>query len=110
MCPTFDHLASALQCGFFVIEGLMWRDNFRVDSDGWLPSRGAGGAGGHALLGYGLAERGGVWGARTRNSWSAQWGANGNCVIPEPLFGSQIGGFWAIRAMVDEGGQVPVAK
>lgn len=110
LCPTFDHLASALQCGFFVIEGLMWRDNFRIDGDGWLPLRGAGGEGGHALLGYGLAERGGVWGARTRNSWSAQWGANGNCVIPESLFGSQIGGFWAIRAMVDEGGQVPVKQ
>lgn len=110
LCPTFDHLASALQCGFFVIEGLMWRDNFKVDGDGWLPTRGAGGAGGHAVLGFGLAERGGVWGARTRNSWSEQWGARGNCVIPETLFGTQIGGMWALRAMVDEGGQVPVAK
>lgn len=110
LCPTFDHVASALQCGFFVIEGLMWHDNFRVDGDGWLPRRGSGRAGGHAVLGFGLAERGGVWGARTRNSWSEQWGVRGNCVIPETLFGSQIGGMWALRAMVDEGGQVPVKQ
>jgi len=110
LCPTFDHVASALQRGFLVIEGIMWYSNFRPDGDGWLPARGSGRPGGHALCGYGLAERGGAWGARTRNSWSAQWGANGNCVIPETLFGSQIGGMWAVRVVVDEGGQVPVAK
>ena len=99
LCPSFDHMCSALQSGFVVVEGLMWRDNFKPDSDGWLPSRGAGGAGGHALCGYGVSQRNGTWGIKTRNSWGVTWGNGGNCVIPEPLFGDQITGYWAIRSV-----------
>jgi hypothetical protein len=99
LCPTFDHLASALQQGFLVVHGLMWRDNFKPDSDGWLPTQGRGGAGGHALCGYGLAARNGSWGIKTRNSWGVTWGMGGNCVIPESLFGNQITGYWAIRSV-----------
>jgi hypothetical protein len=99
-CPSFDHIASALQQGFFIVEGLMWFDNFTPDRDGWLPARGAGGMGGHALCGYGLAQRNGAWGIRTRNSWSASWGVGGNCIIPESLFDNRIGGFWAVRSVV----------
>lgn len=99
-CPNFDAMASALQQGFFIIEGLMWYNNFTPDRDGWLPSSGRGGGGGHALLGYGLAQRGNTWGIMTRNSWSEKWGVNGNCIIPESLFGRSIGGYWAIRSVV----------
>ncbi len=99
VCPDFDAMASALQQGFFIVEGLMWYDNFNPDRDGWLPARGAGGVGGHALCGYGLVQRNGVWGIMTRNSWGPSWGVGGNCVIPETLFGQQIGGFWAIRSV-----------
>jgi hypothetical protein len=99
-CPTFAHVASALQQGFFIVEGLLWYNNFTPDREGWLPSRGTGRPGGHALCGYGLVQRNGVWGIRTRNSWGASWGIGGNCVIPEPLFGQDIGGFWAVRAVV----------
>jgi hypothetical protein len=99
LCPTFDHMASALQQGFVVVEGLLWRDNFKPDADGWLPAQGRGGAGGHALCGYGLATRNGAWGIRTRNSWGVTWGNGGNCVIPEQLFDGQISGYWAIRSV-----------
>jgi hypothetical protein len=98
-CPSFDAMASAIQQGFYIDEGLMWRDNFTPDRDGWLPGSGRGGAGGHALCGYGLARRNGVWGIRTRNSWGAGWGVGGSCVIPESLFGKGVGGFWAVRAV-----------
>lgn len=107
-CKNFDGMASALQQGFFIVEGLMWYDNFTPDRDGWLPTKGIGKSGGHALAGFGLVQRGGVWGIRTRNSWSASWGKGGNCIIPEPLFGQQIGGFWAVRAVVQTGADFPV--
>lgn len=105
LCPNFDAIASAVQQGFFINEGLMWHNNFTPDRDGWLPSRGTSARpGGHALCGYGLAKRvladGTVqWGIRTRNSWGTSWGVAGNCIIPESLFGSKIGGFWAVRAV-----------
>jgi hypothetical protein len=109
-CPTFDHIASALQQGFFIVEGLMWYNNFTPDREGWLPARGSGGAGGHALCGYGLAQRNGVWGIRTRNSWGSSWGVGGNCVIPESLFDNRIGGYWAVRAVAQtpDGTPIPV--
>lgn len=110
LCPSFDHIASALQQGFLIIEGLMWYDSFKADRDGWLPSRGSGGGGGHALCGYGLAQRNGVWGIRTRNSWGESWGVAGNCVIPEPLFGREIGGYWAVRSVVQTPTGWPVPK
>ena len=99
LCPTFDHMASALQMGFVVVEGMVWYDSFKPDADGWLPTRGRGGSGGHALCGYGLATRNGVWGIKTRNSWGVTWGNGGNCVIPESLFDGQISGYWAIRSV-----------
>jgi hypothetical protein len=105
-CDSFDAIASALQQGFFIQEGLAWFDNFDPDSDGWLPARGRGNSGGHALAGYGLTQRNGAWGIKTRNSWGASWGNSrdgtlgaGNCVIPEALFDGQISGFWAVRAV-----------
>lgn len=107
-CPTFAHMASALQQGFFIDEGLMWFNNFTPDRDGWLPARGSGAAGGHALCGYGLAFRNGVWSIRTRNSWSAQWGVAGDCMIPESLFDNRIGGFWAVRAVVQSSDALPL--
>lgn len=100
LCPTFDHMASAIQQGFPIVHGLMWYDNFKVDKDGWIPARGAGRSGGHALEGFGLQKRGDVWGVRTRNSWGVSWGAGGNCVIPETHFNGAISGYWAVRSMV----------
>lgn len=104
VCPNFDAMASAVQQGFFIVEGLMWYDNFKVDRDGWLPARGTGRAGGHALCGYGLAMKKDatgkpIWGIRTRNSWGTSWGIGGNCIIPESLFSKSIGGFWAVRVV-----------
>jgi hypothetical protein len=105
LCPTFDHVGSALQQGFLIVEGVLWFDNFTPDADGWLPLKGRGNYGGHALCGYGLANRptsngGDVWGVRTRNSWGVGWGIGGNCVIPETLFDGNITGYWAVRSTV----------
>lgn len=107
LCPTFDAMASAVQQGFILVEGLYWYDNFKPDKDGWLPVKGTGRAGGHALAGYGLAKRGDIWGIKTRNSWGPTWGNSsdgtlgaGNCVIPESLFSKGNFGCWAVRAVV----------
>jgi hypothetical protein len=107
-CPSFDAMVSALQQGFFIVEGLMWYDNFEPDRDGWLPAKGTGRPGGHALLGKGAVQRNGVWGVKTRNSWGPSWGKNGDCIIPESLFGQSIGGYWAVRAVRQTGADFPV--
>jgi hypothetical protein len=101
VCPTFEATVSALQQGFLCQVGLMWYNNYNPGSDGWLPSRGTGRPGGHALMAYGCAKnpRTGEWGLLIRNSWNAKWGIGGNCIIPKSDFGRDIGGFWAVRAV-----------
>lgn len=107
-CPTFDHLASAAQKGFFLNLGIMW-GNFRPDSDGWIAP--SGGGGGHSILGCGLHERNGKWGLEMKNSWG-QWGMNwdgsyGYAVLDENHFRGPVGGWWAVRSVVTEGGDIP---
>lgn len=97
-CPTFDAMASASLQGFTVGTGLMWFNNFKPDSQGWLPAKGVGSAGGHALTVYGVEVKAegtvGVW---VRNTWGSSWGSAGDCCIPESLFTGQIGGSYGPR-------------
>lgn len=115
LCPDFDAMMSAIQQGFVIQHGIMWYNNFKPDADGWLPASGSGRPGGHALCGYGTAQRNGVWGIKTRNSWGPGWGNSkdgtlgaGNCIIPESLFKGQISGYWAVRAVLQRKSDIPV--
>jgi hypothetical protein len=111
LCTSFDALASALQQGFFVQVGVMWADGDNPDRDGWLPAKPRGRTGGHALCGYGLAQKSdGTWGVAVRNSWGAAWGHAGDCVIPESRFDSTISGWWAVRAVVQTPSDFPVPQ
>ena len=111
-CPSFEHQASAIQSGFFLITGIMWYGNYEPDEDGWLPERGTGRPGGHALCRDGLAFRDGKWGLDGPNSWSPDWGKDGRCVIPEAIYERErsIGGYWCIRCTVQEDADLPIAK
>lgn len=106
LCPTFDHCFSAVLQGFGLVSGIMWYDNYTPDADGWLPPRGAGGAGGHAIFGYKptkLVQRAVTYGIWHQNSWGDGWGKNGRFVIPESAYSGPVGGWWACRAVTDEG-------
>ncbi len=109
VCPTFEHMASALQCGFLVSAGVLWYANYTPDAEGWLPGHGRGQGGGHAICRCSLQERRGVWGLGGPNSWGIEWGKEGYFIMPESGFAGPVGGWWAVREMVDEGGVVPVA-
>ena len=106
-CPTFDHLASAIQLGFPVNLGVLVGNNFRPDSTGWVPDYRCGG-GGHAMCGLGLVfdqKRG--WGIKVANSWGTSWGLNGFAVIPESYFkSSPFTDAWAVRGLVDPVGDL----
>jgi hypothetical protein len=110
LCDSFDSMASALQQGFLIQEAIWWHDGDKVDAEGWLPARGSGGRGGHALAGYGLTQRAGAWGIQTRNSWGATFGVGGNCVIPESRFSWEFGAVWAVRAVVQSPSAFPAPK
>jgi hypothetical protein len=110
ICPTFDHLISAVISGFRVISGLMWCSNFTPDSAGWLPRPGQA-EGGHAVFGYKPAMRTvggqvqyGIW---HQNSWRTSYGIGGRMILPEYVYNRQLGGWWALRDVVDEGGVIP---
>lgn len=105
-CPTFDHHMSAVLAGFRLNSGIMWYDNYTPDGDGWLP-KGTGGAGGHSVFGYKPAMRGNQFGIWHQNSWESRWGIGGRCVFPEAAYKGQVGGWFAVRSVVDEGGVVP---
>ncbi len=102
LCPTFDHCMSAVLCGFFINSGIMWYSNYKPDADGWLPSRGSGGGGGHAVMGYKGRMRDGKFGIAHQNSWTDSFGIQGKCVFPETSYGREIGGCWAVRSVVSE--------
>ena len=109
VCPTFDHVMSAVFQGFAVNTGILWYDNYTPGADGWLPPP-SGRAGGHSIFGYKPAKRSGSYGIWHMNSWSADWprrGAGGLFVIPESAYAGPVGGWFAVRAVVDEGGVIP---
>ncbi len=111
LCPTFDHCMSAVLSGFALISGVMWFDNFKPDGDGWLPARGSGGGGGHAVFGYKPVMRHGEFGIAHQNSWTPGWGVGGRCVFPERMYSvGDIGGWWAVRQMVTEAGDLPLLR
>jgi hypothetical protein len=113
LCPTFDHIMSAVLSGFSMVSGIWWYDSYtNLDKDGWLPPA-RGGRGGHAVHGYKAAYRGTggniEFGVRHKNSWTQQWGVKGLAVFPERVYQSHdIGGWWAVRSVVDEGNVLPV--
>ncbi len=110
LCPTFDHCFSAVCCGFSLISGIMWYNNYKPDGDGWLPTRGSGGGGGHAVMGYAPIMRAGKLGIAHLNSWG-DWGLRGRCVFPEEAYRGPVGGWWAVRSMTDEGaGELPAPR
>ncbi len=106
LCPTFDHCMSAVLSGFRLNTGINWANNYTPDRDGWLP-RPQGNAGGHAIFGYKPAKRGGSYGIYHQNSWGEGWGDKGRFVIPESAYAGPVGGWFAVRSVVDEGGIVP---
>lgn len=100
LCPTFDHIASALLAGYFVIGGTAWGNSDELDAQGFIPNDPAGGlAGGHAYCLVALAKKGNRFGAKAVNSWSDRWGANGRFISPESRFTGQFGSAWAVRSM-----------
>jgi len=100
-CPTFEHVASAVQNGFAVNIGMMWYDGDRPDSDGWLPDRPRGGAGGHAIARTNLVQRNGVWGIEGPNSWGERWGNRGWFTVSENRMKNEEGnfGWFAVRSV-----------
>lgn len=106
LCPTFDHCFSAVLQGWKLISGIMWYSNYNPDRDGWLPN-GRGSAGGHAIFGYKPTSRNGRYGIWHQNSWGPSWGLSGHFVIPEECYNNAIGGWWGVRAVVDEGNVIP---
>jgi hypothetical protein len=100
-CPTFAHMATAVQYGYFLDFGIMVGNNFQPDSSGWLPDYQSG-YGGHAMAGFGLARhRDGRWGIETSNSWGSRWGNNGWCYVPESYFEDEWwADGWAVRAAI----------
>jgi hypothetical protein len=106
VCPTFDHCMSAVFQGFALNTGIMWYANYTPGADGWLPPPG-GRAGGHSIFGFKPAKKGNLYGIVHQNSWSEQWGKSGRFVIPETAYTGPVGGWFAVRAVTDEGGVVP---
>lgn len=108
-CPTFDHVASALQQGFLVDIGVWWYGSDPVGTDGWLDDVGRRGRGGHAICGCELAERNGKWGVGIVNSWGPNWGQHGFGVLPEGRVsdGCKVFQAWACRGVVVDEAVVP---
>ncbi len=113
-CPTFDHIASALQQGFLVDLGVWWWDRDPLDAKGWIGVHGSGRKGGHAMAQCALDFDNGRWGTGSVQSWGQNWAPQfGNIfTIPEQRVqeGCQVFQAWACRGVVQESGTIPAPK
>lgn len=112
-CPTFRHFASSIIAGFCGNSGILWYDNFDPDGDGWLPARGTGAPGGHSTMVYKvLMDRSSKLGLASLNSWGTRWGVlGGKMVIRQESYQTkEVGGWFAVRGIVDEGGVIPTPQ
>lgn len=108
LLPSFDHFFSAALQGFPLSNGIMWYDNFNPGQDGWLPSRGTGRPGGHAIMGFKptkATQHGETYGVWHRQSWGPNWfpKTDNRFVVGESLMSGPVGGWWAIVEVTDEG-------
>jgi hypothetical protein len=114
LCPTVGHLVSATLSGFPCVTGLLWHDNYHPDAQGWLPERGVGEPGGHAIMAYRprmRSRRGKAQlGLACLQSWGPGWGLGGRCVVPLSAYSEQVGGWWALRQMTTEPGGLPTPE
>lgn len=112
VCPTEQHMLSAVCGGFGVISGILWYDSYTPDSEGWLPTQGRGRPGGHAIFGHKATKRGSLYGVWHRQSWGEQWGFQaGNFAIPVTAYrNGSIGGWWAARTVTVESSDFPAPK
>ncbi len=106
LCPTFAACFSAVCYGFDLVTGIMWYDNFNPDNTGWLPKRGSGRPGGHAIHGYKPAYGGGRAGIWHKNSWTTRYGIGGHMVIGREHYQGSVGGWWACRVVTAPKGDV----
>lgn len=111
LCPTAGHVAAAVMAGFPVVCGYWHHDRDSVGTDGWMDAPG-GNRGGHAVCVVGVVARGSEFGFRFLNSWSSRWGLAGYGVLPERRVeeGCRVFQAWALRAAVQEAGDVPAPK
>lgn len=112
LCPSFEECMSAVIAGYKLISGIPWFASYQPDASGWLnpPLPLESPVGGHAIYGYAPAVRAnGEWGIWHRNSWTASFGVGGSFVLGEQnyLQAGALGGWWAVREVVDTGGNVP---
>ena len=113
VAKSYAALMTLVFRGFSVNSGVMWYPNFTPDGDGWLPSRGSGSPGGHAVFGYkpvmrpGRGSGGMQYGIAHQNSWKETWGLKGRCVFPQEIYGGPVGGWFAARLVTTESQDTP---
>jgi hypothetical protein len=108
LCPSFDYCFSAVSAGFKLITGIPWYAHYFPDAEGWIAGPMGSPVGGHAIFGYAPTKRAGRYGILHRQSWGEGYGLGGSFVIPEQGYQEgAVGGWWAVRLVVDEGGVVP---
>jgi hypothetical protein len=98
---SFDEIASGLMLGFASSFGITIRQGFNNPQSNGIISPGGMILGGHCMCGYGLANVGGKWYIRVRNSWGTRWGVGGNCLLGEEHFRGDADAF-AVRATLSD--------
>ncbi len=98
---NFDEACTAWQLGCAVGIGIDVGTRFQPDAEGFLPDQ-RGQAGGHYMGTEGMLFARGQWWLIVANSWTAKWGKNGYCFLPESyLTNAWFEGF-AVRDVTDD--------
>lgn len=82
---TWEEIGTAAYRGHPVVFGCETGSRFNPDRNGVLPDL-SGRGGGHCMFVAGIKKVNGVWHMHVINSWSTEWGVNGECWMPRSYF------------------------
>ncbi len=95
-CPDQPSMLAAVEAGTPVYFGIIVTNKFNPDQSGYIGPYGGIAEGGHAVLAVGVSATANGYAYITQNSWGADWGNKGFCLLDSSWAQPQVYGAFAL--------------